>query len=142
MPIVVRENAFVRFEYDPERRLLTGTVKPIVPTDEEWGFAKTSIRSFYDSALQTKTVFGMVLDFRELQMLPMHRYDDWATFFNEVRGDTAKCVHKTALISDSMFIRTALNLFFKIYTAVRPTTFVSTVEEAQVFALNELCVAT
>jgi hypothetical protein len=142
MPIVVRENAFVKFEYDHERRLLTGTVKPIIPSDEEWDFAKTSIRSFYDSALKTNTVFGMVLDFRELNMLPMHRYDDWAKFFNEAREDTARCVHQTALISDSMFIRTALNLFFTIYTAVRPTTFVSTPTEAQRFALNELSVTT
>ena len=141
MPIVVRENAFVRFEYDHERRLLTGTVKPIVPSDEEWEFAKTSIRSFYESALQTKTVFGMVLDFRELHMLPMHRYDDWATFFNEERENTARCVHQTALISDSMFIRTALNLFFTLYTAVRPTSFVSTLEDAQLFALDKICVA-
>lgn len=141
MSTIVRENPFVHFEYDHERRLLIGTVKPILPTDEEWIFAKTTIRSFYDSALKTNTVFGMVLDFRELQMLPLSRYDDWATFFNNMKPDTAKCVHKTAIVSDSMFIRTALNAFFTLYTAVRPTTFVSTPEEAATFARSEMCAA-
>lgn len=141
MSTIVRENPFVRFEYDHERRLLIGTVKPILPTDDEWIFAKTTIRSFYDSALKTNTVFGMVLDFRELQMLPLSRYDDWATFFNNMKPDTAKCVHKTAIVSDSMFIRTALNAFFTLYTAVRPTTFVSTPEEAATFARSEMCAA-
>lgn len=140
MPTIVRENSFVRFEYDHDQRLLTGTVKPIVPTDDEWAFAKSTIREFYKSALETRTVFGMVLDFRELQLLPYTRYDDWATFFNEAKPDTARCVHKTALVSDSLFIRTALNAFFTIYTAVRPTTFVSTLEEAVAFARSEMSV--
>jgi hypothetical protein len=139
MSIIVRENPFIRFEYDHARRLLVGTVKPIVPSDDEWAFAKTTIREFYNSALETNTVFGMVLDFRELKLLPWARYDDWADFFNEAKPDTAKCVHKTALISDSVFIRTALNAFFTLYTAVRPTTFVSTPEEAVAFARSEMC---
>ena len=141
MPTIVRENPFVHFEYDHQRRLLIGTVKPILPTDDEWTFAKTTIRSFYESALQTNTVFGMVLDFRELHMLPFSLYDDWATFFNEAKPDTARCVHKTAIVSDSVFIRTALNAFFTLYTAVRPTAFVSTVEEAVTFAQSEMCAA-
>ena len=139
MPTIVRENPFVRFEYDHDQRLLVGTVKPIVPTDPEWDFAKTTIRSFYSSALETNTVFGLVLDFRELQLLPWARYDDWADFFNQAKPDTARCVYKTALVSDSMFIRTALNAFFSIYTAVRPMSFVSTPEEAFAFVQSELC---
>ena len=62
MSTIVRENTFVQFKYDHERRILMGTVKPILPTDDEWTFAKTTIRDFYDSALKTNTVFGMVLE--------------------------------------------------------------------------------
>lgn len=136
--MIVKENTFVRFEYDHGRRRLLGTAKPIVPSDAEWQFAKDTIRGFYASAIQTQTVFGMVLDFRELALLPYARYDDWAAFFNEMRPDTVKCVHQTAIVSDSMFIRTALNTFFTLYTAARPTAFVATVEEGEAYARNGL----
>lgn len=136
MTTITRENNFVHFKYEHTTRSLIITVKPIIPSDEEWSFAKITIQEFYDSALETNTVFGMVLDFRQLEMLPYTRYQDWADFFNQVKSDTAKCIYKTALISDSVFIRTALNAFFAIYTAVRPTTFVSSLEEALEFIIE------
>ena len=135
MSTIVRENPL--FVSSTTTRDGFGTVKPIVPSDDEWDFAKTTIREFYNSALEMNTVLDGP-DFRELKLLPWARYDDWANFFNEAKPDTAN-VHKTALISDSVFIRTALNAFFALYTAVRPTTFVSTPEEAVVFAQSEMC---
>ena len=129
MPIS-RENEFVRFQYDHDKRLLLTTIKPTVPTDEEWQFAKTAVNGFYSSAIATETKFAIILDFRQLQLLPISRYTDWATFFNELKPQTAVCVLRTAIVTDSAFVRTALNAFFSLYTTVRPTSFVSTLAEA------------
>jgi hypothetical protein len=136
MPIS-RENDFVRFVYDHEQRLLLATVKPCVPTEDQWQFAKTAVNGFYTSALATETKFAIVLDFRQLQLLPISRYADWANFFNELKPKTAVCVHKTAIVTDSVFVRTALNAFFSLYTTVRPTSFVSTHAEALSFVHDQ-----
>jgi hypothetical protein len=130
---VVLQNNFARFSFD-------GTVLTVLfndigrdANDDEWECSKRYMRCFYDAALQSHKRFSMIFDMRNLSTLPWNRCLDWANMFQKMRDDSEKCIHRSAVISDSVFLRTTINAFFLMYTTVRPTSFVATMDEAVLF---------
>lgn len=130
-----KENNFVIFEF--RQPLLTITVKEGLPTPEEWEETKTIIKSFYESAEIGNFRFSMVFDLRKLGMLPLSYFREWADLFLDYKEKTAKYIHRTSIIIDNMVLRTSINLFFKIYTTVRPMLFAETLQEANRFVEQE-----
>lgn len=124
--ILICENNFIHFKYDHIQKILFVTAKPNTPTDEEWEFVKNTIREYYDVAIKTNQKFSMLMDIRKLPNLHWSKYEDYRSFFNDLRSKTAICIHGTAIITETLFIRAALNVFFSIYTAERPVSFVDT----------------
>ena len=134
--ILICENNFVHFKYDHIQKILFVTVKPNMPTDEEWKFVKDTIKDYYDVAIKTDQKFSMMMDIRNLPNLHWEKYEDYRTFFNDLRSKTAICIHGTAIITKMLFVRAALNAFFAIYTAERPVSFVDTIEGGKSFFLS------
>ena len=131
--ILICENNFVHFKYDHIQKILFVTVKPTIPTDKEWAFVKNTIKDYYEVAIKTKQKFSMMMDIRKLTNLHWEKYEDYRTFFNNLRSKTAICINGTAIITESLFIRAALNAFFAIYTAERPVSFVESIEAGKTF---------
>ena len=131
--ILICENNFIHFKYDHMQKILFVTAKPNEPTDEEWEFVKDTIREYYDVAIKTNQKFSMLMDIRKLPNLHWSKYEDYRSFFNDLRSKTAICIHGTAIITETLFIRAALNAFFVIYTPERPMSFVESLEGAKKF---------
>jgi hypothetical protein len=130
-----KENNFVIFEFN--KPLLTITVKEGNPTSEEWEETKTIIKSFYESAKIGNFRFSMIFDLRKLSMLPLSYFQEWADLFLDYKEKTGKYIHRTSIIINNMVIRTSINLFFKIYTTVRPMLFAETIEKANEFVMQD-----
>jgi len=131
--ILICENNFIHFKYDHIKKILFVTAKPNEPTDEEWEFVKDTIREYYDVAIKTNQKFSMLMDIRQLTTLHWSKYEDYRSFFNDLRSKTAICIHGTAILNEMLFVRAALNAFFAIYTAERPVSFVDSIDAGELF---------
>lgn len=131
--ILICENNFIHFKYDHIKKILFVTAKPNEPTDEEWEFVKDTIREYYDVAIKTNQKFSMLMDIRQLTSLHWEKYEDYRSFFNDLRSKTAICIHGTAILNNMLFIRSALNAFFAIYTPERPVSFVDSIAAGELF---------
>ena len=115
-------------------KTLTVTVKDDhLPSDDEWDFAKKTVRQFYKGALQSVHRMNLVFDIRRMGALPWARYIDWAALLNELREQTMQCIHRSAVVTDSMVVRVTVNAFFALYQTARPTEFCETLDMAHAF---------
>ena len=73
------------------------------------------------------------MDIRQLTTLHWSKYEDYRSFFNDLRSKTSICIHGTAIITETLFIRAALNAFFAIYTAERPVSFIDSIAAGELF---------
>lgn len=130
---LVLENDFASFEL--RNRVLTMTIKPVnrPPTDDEWTATKEYVRCFYRAALGTSQRISMIFDIRHLGNVAWSYYLEWAQLFNGLREETIQCVHRSAVITDSVVLRTAVNTFFMIYQTARPTQFATSYEDAYAY---------
>ena len=126
--ILICENDFAHFKYERLQKILFITIKAAIPSDKEWTVFKDILRNYYDVAIKTDQKFSMMIDLRNLTLLPWDKYNDYKNFFNELREKTKICIHGTALIVELTFVRAALNAFFLIYNAERPVSFVDTID--------------
>ena len=123
------ENRFVRFAKEPD--LFVVTVSDLEPTDEEWEFTKNGILGRYAEALRERSRFALVFDFRNMALPSPERLQDFVDLFRRNTNATAACVVCTAIVTDSVMARAAINMFFSVYSSVRPVRLVSSVEEAR-----------
>lgn len=130
---LVLENDFASFEL--QDRVLTMTIKPVnrPPTDDEWKATKEYVRCFYRAALGASQRISMIFDIRHLGNVAWSYYLEWAQLFNGLREETIQCVHRSAVITDSIVLRTAVNTFFMIYQTARPTQFATSYEDAYAY---------
>lgn len=135
--MLVHENAFVRFEFSaPHLRMVVQSGS--APSDEEWSFTKTTLQQFYDAAEKSQTRLALCFDLRRMGTLPVSRYIDWSRLFLDNRARTERCVHATAIVTDSPLVRGAVNSFFLLYTPVRPFRMVATVEDGCVWLEEQM----
>lgn len=129
--VLINENNFAKFKFDKPNLIIS--VKKDGPTDEEWNWTKETMISYYKSLKISNTKISIIFDLTNLGLLNLNIYQDWANLFLEYKSYTEKYIHRTSIISDSLVIRTSLNLFFQIYTTVRPMKFVNNFKEAETF---------
>lgn len=136
--MLLRENRFIRFTfYSPHLRVTVLHRNP--PTDEEWSFTTSTIQHFYDAAEQGHTRLAICFDLRQMGVLPIRRYMDWARLFLDNKDRTATCVLATCIVTGSALVRGAVNGFFTMYTPVRPFRMVDTMEEGVVWLGTQSC---
>tara|TARA_E500000178_G_scaffold350711_1_gene410227 strand:+ start:2733 stop:3131 length:399 start_codon:yes stop_codon:yes gene_type:complete len=125
---MIIKNEFIEFKY--ENFVLTLTTFNDTPTDSEWDFTKKTILRFYDSALKNNTKFSIIFNIAKLNILDIKKLKEWIELFKNNREKTKKVIHRTAMITDIVFIKYTLNIFLSIYNTERPSKIVSNMEEA------------
>lgn len=129
------ENDFAQFRFS--QPLLTVTVKKGSPTEEEWEWTKDTMVTFYKTIDSQKSRISIIFDLRNLGILEMGIFKDWADLFQEYKDYTKRCIHRTSILTDNVTIKIGLNVFFSIYTTVRPFKMSTTLEEAEIFVMEE-----
>ena len=129
--VLSRGNDFALFSFS--KPLLTITVKKATPTAEEWEWTKQTMITFYQTIDSQGFRMSIIFDLRCLGIMELGIFKDWAELFQEYREYTKRCVYRTSIITDNLTIKIGLNLFFSLYTTVRPMKFASTLEEATQF---------
>ena len=125
---MIIKNDFIEFKY--ENFILTLTTFNDNPSDSEWEFTKKTIMRFYDSALKNNTKFSLIFDIASLNMLDIKKLKDWAQLFKDNREKTKAVIHRSAMITDILFIKYTLNIFLSVYKTERPSKIVSNMQEA------------
>lgn len=133
--MLVEENDFINYTF--YNSILYITIKQNkTPTEEEWNFSKKFMINFYKSVKQSKTLFSMIFDLKNLCILPLKMYQDWANIFGDNKELTEQYLNGTSIINNNSLIKNTLNIFFKIYPTVRPIKLVSSMNDAMTF-INE-----
>lgn len=129
--MIEHDNNFVHCTY--ENQVLHITFKNELPTDDEWLWAKTTVRSYYTANIKQGTRFSIVCDMLQMPALPLHRIKDWVAFLNDNKKDTQLAVLCSVYVIHNTFVLTSIKLFFLMYKAERPIMCVKTVDEATQF---------
>ena len=117
--MITKENNFVLFEFN--NPVLYIKIKPnINPIDEDWDFCKKIMKSFFESAVIANYKLSIIFDLSNLDKLPSDKYKEWSNLFTTNKELTNLVVHKTSIITKKIFIKTAINAYFKIYDSVKP----------------------
>lgn len=133
--MITQENDFVKFTF--ENSLLLVALKNKTPSDAEWEFTKRVMLSYYEANISKNTKFSIICNMEEMSTLPLHRTLDWSKLFLNKIECTKKCILCTAFVTTSKVVRTTMDLFFRLYSPVRPTTFVGSHTEAQSWIANQ-----
>ena len=133
--VLNQENDFVIFNF--VKPILLINIKKEAPTPAEWEWTKNTMICYYNSLEMTKSKISIIFDLNKLGLLDISIFREWSNLFIEYKSHTEKYIHRTSLITNSIIIKTSLNLFFKIYTTVRPMKFVDNFIEAREFVLLE-----
>jgi hypothetical protein len=133
--VLTNENDFALFSFS--KPILTITVKKASPTTREWELTKQTMITYYKTIDQQQFRMAIIFDLRKLGIMDLAIFKEWATLFQEYRDYTKRCIHRTSIITDNITIKIGLNLFFSLYTTVRPMKFASNFSEAQEFVTTD-----
>ena len=133
--VLTNENDFAVFSFT--KPILTITVKKASPTPQEWDWTKQTMITYYKTIDQQKFRMAIIFDLRKLGIMDLAIFKEWAALFQEYKEYTKRCVHRTSIITDNITIKIGLNVFFSLYTTVRPMKFASDVPEAQEFVTTD-----
>ena len=61
---------------------------------------------------------------------------EWSNLFIVYKDKTKKYIKCTTIITNSFFIKNTLNIFFSVYTTVKPMKMVNNIKDAYIF-INE-----
>ena len=127
-------NNFIKFEFN--NNILILTVNKSQPTDEEWKNSIKVIKHIYKLAEEKNIIFSLIFDLRLMGILSFEKINEWGNLFIEYKDKTKKYVKCSSIITDSFIIKNTLNLFFNIYTTVKPMRIVNNLEESYDFIDN------
>ena len=127
-------NNFITFEFN--NNILMLTVNKSQPTDEEWKNSIKVIKNIYKLAEEKNIIFSIIFDLRLMGILSFEKINEWGNLFIEYKDKTKKYVKCSSIITDSFIIKNTLNLFFNIYTTVKPMRIVNNLEESYDFIDN------
>lgn len=127
-------NNFLKFEFN--NNILMLTVNKSQPTDEEWKNSIKVIKHIYKLAEEKNIIFSIIFDLRLMGILSFEKINEWGNLFIEYKDKTKKYVKCSSIITDSFIIKNTLNLFFNIYTTVKPMRIVNNLEESYDFINN------
>lgn len=127
-------NNFLKFEFN--NNILILTVNKSQPTDEEWKNSIKVIKHIYKLAEEKNIIFSLIFDLRLMGILSFEKINEWGNLFIEYKDKTKKYVKCSSIITDSFIIKNTLNLFFNIYTTVKPMRIVNNLEESYDFINN------
>ncbi len=102
------------------------------PTSEEWQTCKDAMSVMYAEATTKGTKMALFLDLRNLGVLPLHLYDEWARFFFEKSAESAKCVLCSAVLTNAL-LQQCMTFFLEQHAPPSPVAFFSSPAAAMEF---------
>jgi len=129
-----RENNFCK--YTLNENILVVEIKKEQPTDEEWMNTINLMKSFYELAEIKNFIFSIIFDLTKMGILEYSKIKEWSNLFIEYKNKTKKYIKCTTIITNSLFIKNILNIFFGVYTTVKPMKMVNNIKDAYIF-INE-----
>lgn len=127
-------NNFIKFQFN--NNILILTVNKSQPSDEEWAHSIKVIKNIYKLSEEKNIIFSIIFDLRLMGILSFEKINEWGNLFIEYKNKTKKYVKCSSIITDSFIIKNTLNLFFNIYTTVKPMRIVNNLEESYDFINN------
>lgn len=124
------------FTSELHENIITFTVIKNSPTREEWDTAKKNILDWYNYLENQNMKAGLVFNLLELVYINPNYLNEWKELFINNRERTKNNIIASAIIIDNTIIRQVVNLFFRMYSSIRPMRIVENIEEARNF-INE-----
>ena len=129
------ENDFIKFNF--KKPILYVVAKDKYPDDDEFEFAKNTLIQFFKCAEIKKYRFCIIFDTKLLHFLSAQYYKEMSDTFINHKSYIERFLHKSSIITDRLLMKGALNLFFTIYTTIRPLEFSNNYEDSVKFVLEE-----
>lgn len=126
-----KNNNFAEIKF--KNNILTLTVNKSQPTDKEWNNTIQMIKYIYKIAEEKNIIFTIIFDLKLMGILSFDKIKEWGDLFIEYKEKTKKYIKCTCIITDSFIIKNTLNLFFNIYTTVRPMKIVNNINDCYDF---------
>lgn len=127
----IKENEFAKFYF--KDYILLITVKISQPSDVQWNNTLKLMKSFYEAAEINNFEFSIIFDLKLMGILSYSKIKEWGDMFIEYKEKTKKHIKCTSIITDNFIIKNSLNLFFNIYTTVKPMKMVDNINDAYNF---------
>jgi hypothetical protein len=131
---IERENNFCK--YSLNNNILLIEIKKEQPTNEEWINTINLMKSFYELAEIKNFIFSIIFDLTKMGILEYCKIKEWSNLFIDYKDKTKKYIKCTTIITNSIFIKNTLNIFFGVYTTVKPMKMVNNIKDAYIF-INE-----
>ena len=133
--MIEQSNDFISFKY--ENKTLLILVKKEIPTDDEWLFSKNTMINYYKILQISNIKISLLFDIRKLGILNSAKYSEWAQLLHDRKNVTSEKINKTSVIINNAIVRGMVNVFFTLYTSVRPIKIFKTIEEGTIFISQE-----
>ena len=133
---ILKENNFSKFVFNDY--ILIITIKKSQPNDKEWLETINLTKSFYELSKINNYNFSIIFDLRLMGILSYNRIKEWSDLFIKYKDNTKKYVTCSSIITNSFIIKNSLNIFFSIYTTVKPMKMVDNLNDALNFIKENL----
>tara|TARA_B100001094_G_C17895464_1_gene653794 strand:+ start:165 stop:569 length:405 start_codon:yes stop_codon:yes gene_type:complete len=131
---ILKENNFCK--YTLNNNILLVEIKKEQPTDEEWINTINLMKGFYKLAEKKNFIFSIIFDVTKIGIIEYCKILEWSNLFIDYKDLTKKYIKCSTIITNSLFIKNILNIFFGIYTTVKPMKMVGNIKDAYIF-INE-----
>jgi hypothetical protein len=130
---IIFENMFVKYKFNIDTNILLITIKKLYPSDTEWKETIQYIKYYYKYAEKYNIIFSIIFDLRKMGIISLEQINEWGNLFISYKEKTKICIKCSTMITDSYIIKNILNIFFNLYTTVKPMKIVSNINDAYNF---------
>ena len=130
---IIFENMFVKYKLNIDTNILLITIKKLYPSDTEWEETIQYIKYYYNYAEKENLIFSIIFDLRNMGLLSFKQINEWGDLFISYKEKTKLYIKCSTMITDSYIIKNVLNIFFNLYTTVKPMQIVSNINDAYNF---------
>lgn len=124
---------FVKYKLNIDTNILLITIKKLYPSDTEWEETIQYIKYYYNYAEKENLIFSIIFDLRNMGLLSFKQINEWGDLFISYKEKTKLYIKCSTMITDSYIIKNVLNIFFNLYTTVKPMQIVSNINDAYNF---------
>jgi len=130
---IIFENMFVKYKLNINTNILLITIKKLYPSDTEWEETIQYIKYYYNYAEKENLIFSIIFDLRNMGLLSFKQINEWGDLFISYKEKTKLYIKCSTMITDNYIIKNVLNIFFNLYTTVKPMQIVSNINDAYNF---------
>lgn len=130
---IIFENMFVKYKLNIDTNILLITIKKLYPSDTEWEETIQYIKYYYNYAEKENIIFSIIFDLRNMGLLSFEQINELGNLFISYKEKTQLYIKCSTIITNSYIIKNIVNIFFNLYTTVKPLKIVSNINNAYNF---------